>query len=108
MFAGLRYVRLVCARKTAPCPSTSTGDIEIVRFDSNVFSNSRFLRIWLPPGYRSADSRTRRYEVLYMNDGENLFNVCTSGNHAEWRADETMTMLVASGRHSGDHYRGYR
>ncbi len=96
LFSASLLLAAIMAQDAA-CNSTVTGDLEIVRFDSNVFNNSRFLRVWLPPGYRRPEFKTRRYEVLYMNDGENMFNVCTSGNQEEWHADETVTALAASG-----------
>lgn len=51
------------------------------------------LRVWLPPDYKLL--RTRRYPVLYLNDGQNLFDACTSiFNGQEWRVDETATELI--------------
>jgi predicted alpha/beta superfamily hydrolase len=40
--------------------------------------------VWLPPGY-SSDGK-RRYPVLYMHDGQNLFDSTAAG--AEWQLDE--------------------
>jgi enterochelin esterase-like enzyme len=52
--------------------------------------------VLLPEGYRLAANRNRRYPVLYMNDGQNLFDVCTSlFNAEEWRVDETVINLIA-------------
>lgn len=78
---------------------TATGDLEIVPFVSNVFPAPRNLRILLPVGYRLPENRKRRYPVLYLNDGQNLFDVCTSlFNREEWRVDETVGELVAKGQ----------
>src|SRR5581483_9833785 len=60
-----------------PCQSTVTGDLEIVAFKSSVFDNTRNLRVWLPPGYRDAASAGRTYPVLYLFDGQFLFDKCT-------------------------------
>jgi len=80
-------------------PCTATGDLEIVPFESKVFSAPRNLRILLPPGYRLQANRSRRYPVLYLNDGQNLFDVCTSMYQAEeWRVDETVDDLIARKR----------
>lgn len=69
------------------------GDLEIRSFTSSVFHNTRKLRVWLPPDYKRLPSR--RYPVLYLNDGQNLFNACTSiFNAQEWRVDETATQLI--------------
>lgn len=78
---------------------TATGDLEIVLFESKVFPTPRKLRILLPAGYRLAAYRNRRYPVLYLNDGQNLFDVCTSQfNPEEWRVDETVSDLIAHGK----------
>lgn len=65
---------------------------------SNVFGNVRNLRIWLPAGYADGAKSGRRYPVLYILDGQDLFDVCTASNGAEWHVDEIMTGLVQ--RHS--------
>ncbi|WP_240624526.1 alpha/beta hydrolase [Aurantiacibacter odishensis] len=45
------------------------------------------LTIWLPPGY---DSSERRYPVLYMHDGHNLFDPAKSNFDKVWAADKAM------------------
>jgi predicted alpha/beta superfamily hydrolase len=75
------------------------GELVILPITSKVFNNSRMLRVWLPPGYNSPQYRNRRYPVLYLNDGQNLFGACTSiFNSKEWRVDETAAELVESGK----------
>lgn len=49
--------------------------------------------VLLPPSYRSGG---RSYPVLYMQDGNNLFDEPVS-HSGEWRVDETMAMLAAEG-----------
>lgn len=57
------------------------------------------LRIWLPPGYNSPDQHSERYPVMYLNDGQDLFDACTSiFNAQEWRVDETATALIQNGK----------
>lgn len=53
------------------------------------------LSIWLPPGY---DSGTRRYPVLYMHDGHNLFDPAKSNFNKVWAADKAMLAAMATGR----------
>ena len=56
------------------------------------------LRVWLPPGYRDRAHRRRRYPVLYLNDGQDLFNACTADlGTKEWQVDETATHLIGTG-----------
>ena len=51
--------------------------------------------IWTPPGYQS--DTTRRYPVVYMHDGQNLFDPQTSYIGVEWAIDETVVRLVEEG-----------
>ena len=53
----------------------------------------RTIRVYLPPGYGTSD---RRYPVLYMHDGQNLFDDATS-YVGEWGVDEALDALAAEG-----------
>jgi len=56
----------------------------------------RNVDVWLPHGYGS--DGTRRYPVLYMHDGQNLFDSSTTGmGNPDWGVDETLTRLIAVG-----------
>lgn len=52
----------------------------------------RTIRLYLPPGYESS---RKRYPVLYMHDGQNLFDV-TTGYAGEWGVDEALNELARS------------
>ena len=56
------------------------------------------VRIYLPPGYEESH---RVYPVLYMFDGQNLFDRATTAYGMEWGIDETVEDLVAAGRFPG-------
>jgi predicted alpha/beta superfamily hydrolase len=72
------------------------GKVTIVKdFASPQLKNSRALRIYLPPSY--AENPAKRYPVLYMHDGQNLFDAKTASFGVEWGVDETMNRLVAMG-----------
>jgi predicted alpha/beta superfamily hydrolase len=55
----------------------------------------RHVEVWLPPGY-DADS-TRRYPVLYMSDGQNLFDPRIANTGVDWGVDEAVVRLVQRG-----------
>lgn len=76
---------------------SATGDLRLHEFHSRTFHNTRFLRVWLPPGYENPENATRRYPVLYLNDGQNLFEPATSFTGVEWQADEAADRLVREG-----------
>ena len=75
----------VAMAQKAPCPSTVTGGLQIEHFRSKVFPYPQTLRVWLPPGYHDVASAQRKYPVLYMFDGQNLFGGCTAGVPHGWR-----------------------
>jgi predicted alpha/beta superfamily hydrolase len=76
---------------------SATGDLRIHEFKSQVFRNTRFIRVWLPPGYDEPSNQGRRYPVLYLNDGQNLFEPATSFTGVEWQVDETADRLIREG-----------
>src|ERR1035438_3623263 len=80
-----------------PKEHTVLGELEIVTFNSKIFRNIRNLRVWLPGNYFAPVNRNKHYPVLYMQDGQNLFDEATAFNH-EWRVDETIEFLTGSMR----------
>jgi len=75
---------------------TVVGDLRYHRdFRSEKLGNSRNLLVYLPPGYD--DHPDARYPVLYMHDGQNLFDAATSFIGVEWNVDETVTRMVEDG-----------
>ncbi len=74
------------------------GDLRILQIESRVFSNTRYLRVWIPAGYDDPASRERRFPVLYLNDGQDLFDAATAVlGSEEWQVDETTAELIAEG-----------
>jgi predicted alpha/beta superfamily hydrolase len=66
-------------------------------FRSAVLPDDRDITVYLPPGYDSEPQR--RYPVLYMHDGQNLFNPDAAFKKGEhWRVGETATALIDAGR----------
>jgi predicted alpha/beta superfamily hydrolase len=83
------------AGPAADCKSTVTGDLRLHSLSSQIFKNTRTIRVLLPRGYDEPENATRRYPVLYMLDGQNLFDACLSEvSHHEWEVDETVARLV--------------
>src|SRR5438477_10739802 len=65
------------------------------RFPSRYLSTPRDLIVYLPPGYE--EHAERRYPVLYLQDGQNLFDAATAFAGQEWRADESADRLTEEG-----------
>lgn len=58
----------------------------------------RFVDVWLPPSY--AD-RSQRYPVLYMHDGQNLFDPAVANTGVDWGIDEAIVRLMRDTGHPG-------
>jgi predicted alpha/beta superfamily hydrolase len=72
------------------------GKLQIVPdFASPQLANARTLRVYLPASYD--ENKAKRYPVLYMHDGQNLFDAKTAAYGTEWGIDETINRLVATG-----------
>jgi predicted alpha/beta superfamily hydrolase len=66
------------------------------QFHSEFLDHDRDILVWLPPHY---DWSEARYPVLYMHDGQNLFEPDTAFKKGEhWRIGETATELIEAGR----------
>jgi predicted alpha/beta superfamily hydrolase len=76
---------------------TLTGEFRTHRnFHSRFLKSDRDVLVYLPPGY-DADKK-KRYPVLYLHDGQNLFDGATSFiKGAEWGVDETAQRLITGG-----------
>jgi predicted alpha/beta superfamily hydrolase len=80
----------------APTTAVAAGTLRIVeQFASPQLNNSRKLRIYLPPGYDAEPQR--RYPVLYMHDGQNLFDPKTAAFGTAWEIGTAMDKLIATG-----------
>ena len=72
------------------------GDLRFHKLKSEVFGNTRTLRVLVPPGYNR--NKLLKYQVLYLNDGQNLFQIRTAqSSSSEWGVDETVKDLLNSG-----------
>jgi predicted alpha/beta superfamily hydrolase len=65
------------------------------KFHSRFLLADRDITVYVPPGYESSD---HRYPVLYMHDGQNLFDPSTSYIHGRiWNVHGTADRLIAAG-----------
>lgn len=72
---------------------TLTGNIQRhANFESRVLGNTRDILVYLPTGYRR--SPKRRYPVMYLHDGQNVFDAATAFGGVEWGVDETVQRLL--------------
>ena len=70
----------------------SAGTIVDLGVLKSRYADPRRVVVWLPPGY---SRRGPKYSVLYMHDGQNLFDKATAGYGMEWEIDEHLSRLIA-------------
>ena len=75
-------------------PTTSHGTLERLPQFKSQFVPARDIAVWLPKDYQTGDS----CEVLYMHDGNMLFDATTTWNRQEWCVDEVMDSLIKAGK----------
>jgi enterochelin esterase-like enzyme len=75
-------------------PPDAMGELRFHTLPSHWFGNTRQLRVWLPPGYTSAENQGRRYPVFYLNDGQNLFDPATAFAGVDWHVGESLVRLI--------------
>lgn len=77
-----------------PHEHTVVGELRLLKsLWSPQLRNLRDILVYLPPSYHFGDWR---YPVIYMHDGQNLFDAHTSFA-GEWQVDETMAQLGREG-----------
>ena len=90
---------LAAAADTAPASTRASTALPGVRLLPELLAmpgldRKRQVRLYLPPGYATSN---KRYPVLYMHDGQNLFDEATA-YAGEWKVDETLDALAKEGR----------
>jgi len=68
------------------------GNLWLHELSSGIFRNTRLVRVWLPPNYDGWGAT--RYPVLYLNDGQNLFDPATAFAGVHWQVGEAATQLI--------------
>lgn len=86
------YVVVTAFAQTPVKQSGVTGDVYRYNKFPSRYTDARNVDVWLPPGYEK--NAKKRYAVLYMHDGQNLFNPRESVSGVDWGVDETMTRLI--------------
>jgi predicted alpha/beta superfamily hydrolase len=71
----------------------SSGRVERHADFPSQFVTPRNVDVWLPDGY----TPKKKYAVLYMHDGQMLYDATTTWNKQEWEVDETAGKLIKTG-----------
>lgn len=94
MIARLLALILLLMPALAHAATHGPGRLEHFRNYSSHFANPRDVTVWLPPDY---DPDGPPYAVLYMHDGQNLFDPASSYTKIDWGVDEAATRLMGEG-----------
>jgi enterochelin esterase-like enzyme len=71
-------------------PKALAGGQDLIRFEQmrSAFIEPRNVHVWLPPGYHTSK---RRYPVIYMQDGQNLFSPGYAFRGQTWGVDKALS-----------------
>ena len=81
----------VAQKQDGPAPEVAAGTIVDLGVLQSKYTDPRRVVVWLPSGYSPSGPKPA---VLYMHDGQNLFDTKTAGYGMEWQIDETLDRLI--------------
>ena len=80
--------------KTVEDAKLASGQLLRVEDFPSEYIKPRPVDVWLPEDY----SEDKKYNVLYMHDGQMLFDSTTTWNKQEWKVDEWASTLMSVGK----------
>jgi predicted alpha/beta superfamily hydrolase len=75
-------------------PKVASGKLELMESFKSKYVTARNIDVWLPEGYSSS----KKYSVLYMHDGQMLFDAETTWNKQAWDVDDVVSKLMKEGK----------
>lgn len=72
----------------------SSGFVQRFENFKSAYVDARNIDVWLPKGYNT----TEKYAVIYMHDGQMLFDATTTWNKQAWEVDEVAGKLNVEGK----------
>lgn len=94
IFTSLILILFIPFLLFAQKPEVSSGKIKRHADFSSAFVQKRNIDVWLPEDY----TKKKKYGVIYMHDGQMLFDSTNTWNNQEWKVDETLTDLMKEKR----------
>lgn len=93
-FISFLSVLFLSLTSHAQLPSVVSGKIERYAQFLSRYISSRNVDVWLPDDY----STSKKYNVLYMHDGQMLFDAATTWNKQAWDVDDVVTDLLKNNK----------
>lgn len=94
MKINLAAALLLSGIMNSQAPKVTSGKIQHYENFKSGFIDARNVDVWLPDGY----SEKEKYAVVYMQDGQSLFDAEITWNKQSWNVDETAGKLNAEGK----------
>lgn len=94
VLAGLGLALLGVSLPCGAQPAAGEGSFVVLDNFPSAQVAPRKVVVWLPPGY---DPKGERYPVLYMHDGQNLFDPATAMGGQAWEVHKRLAALAATG-----------
>ncbi len=95
IYSLLFYMLLSTSTKAQESiPKTEFGSIQRLENLSSTFITSRHVDVWLPENY----SDTIEHNVIYMHDGQLLYDTSITWNHKAWEVDSIAQSLLSQGK----------
>ncbi len=95
---AIKFVVMLCCMFSVgyaqQIPQVVSGTIQQFPNFSSKYVDARNIDVWLPKNYQSS----KKYCVLYMQDGQMLFDSAITWNHQSWHVDETVSKLLDEGK----------
>lgn len=83
----------ICVLLLAHALQAQPSRIEYHKNFHSAFVEQRNVEVYIPPNYNPG----KKYPVVYMHDGQNVFNAATAFSGNEWGVDEAATELIQKG-----------
>ena len=74
--------------------AVTTGKLYRTTVNDEDFGSKVILDVWVPDGYTAEE----KYPVLYLHDGQNLYDAKSSWNKQAWEIDQVGGKLIAEGK----------
>lgn len=74
--------------------TVSVGKLDIIQNFASNYVDARNIAIWLPENY----SKKEKYTVLYMHDGQMLYDATTTWNKQAWNVEDTAQKLISENK----------
>jgi len=92
------HSRRPAAASVPAAARVSVGKLERLALAPSKFVEARPVEVWLPDDYAAKARAGKRFQVLYMHDGQMLFDPATTWNKTAWNVHATLARLMREGK----------